>query len=293
MPASRTIKSEREFIYIPHDSRERYLPAQLYPDDSLRRQGITLGGLSFWSPGYRLARNKSPDHLILYTMGGSAWLTIDHGRPVELTAGDLLIAPCHSVYAYRTQGSHWESAWLHLGPGSRWDALMGNQPRVRKAVMAEMFVRVMSGYIEEANLQGPDSAEALQAYVELISIYLQRELESGNPRQAKRTHRLKSILGRVQLNLRQAWTVEKLAAMAGTSRAQLHRILPELTGRSPMKMIHALRMDRASELLVYTDQTLADIAEEVGYDNPFSFSKAFKRHTGISPAEFRKMSTHP
>jgi len=290
MAASRTVKSEREFIYIPHDSRERFLPLQLSPNDFLRKQGITMGGLSNWSKDYRLARNRSPHHLLLYTLGGSAWLTIDHGKPVELTAGDLLIAPAHSVYAYRTRGSRWESAWLHLGPGSRWDPLMGSEPRVRKAFSVDMIVRVMSGYIEEANLQGVDSAPALKAYVELMLVYLQRELENGNLRQAKRNHRLKSILGSVQTNLRQDWTVEKLAALAGTSRAQLHRILPELTGRSPMKMIHALRMDRASELLIYTEHTLARIAEEVGYDNPFSFSKAFKRHTGTSPAVFRKQA---
>jgi len=292
MAPSRTVKSEREFIYIPHDSRERFLPLLLSPHDFLRKQGIIMGGLSYWSKDYRLTRNRSPHHLVLYTLGGSAWLTIGQGRPMELSAGDLLIAPAQSVYAYRTRGSRWKSAWLHLRPGSQWDALMDGEPRVRKALSADKIVRAMSGYIEEANLQGVDPAPALQAYVELMGVYLQRELESGSLRQARRNHRLKAILGRVQLNLRQEWTVDKLAALAGTSRAQLHRILPELTGRSPMKMIHALRMDRASELLIYTGQTLAAIAEEVGYDNPFSFSKAFKRYTGTSPAEFRKKAAH-
>jgi AraC-like DNA-binding protein len=288
MAASRTVKSEREFIYIPHDSRERFLPLQLPPNDFLRKQGITMGGLSNWSKNYRLERNRSPDHLMLYTLGGSAWLAIDHGKPVELTAGDLFIAPSQSVYAYRTRGSRWESAWLHLGPRSQWDALMAGEPRVRKALSADMLVRVITGYMEEADLQGVESAQALQAYVELMVVYLRRELESGSLQQAERNLRLKAILGKVQSSLQQDWTVEKLAALAGTSRAQLHRIVPELTGRSPMKMIHALRMDRASELLIYTGQTLAVIAEEVGYDNPFAFSKAFKRYTGTSPAEFRK-----
>ncbi len=293
MPASRTVKSEREFIYIPHDSRERFLPPQLSPNDFLGRQGISMGGLSNWSKAYRLARNRSPYHLVLYTLSGSAWLTIGNAKPVELSAGDLFLAPCQSVYGYRTRGCRWESAWLHLTPRSRWDRLMSGEPRVCKAFSAGMMERVMSGYIEEANLQGVDPAPALRAYVELMVVYLRRELERGSQRQARRNQSLKAILGTVQLNLRQDWTVEKLAALAGTSRAQLHRVLPELTGRSPMRTIHALRMDRASELLIYTEHTLARIAEEIGYDNAFSFSVAFKRYTGSSPAAFRKKAIHP
>lgn len=288
MSVSRTVKSEREFIYIPHDSRERFLPIQLSPHDPLKQQGITMGGISSWSKTYRLERNRSFQHLMLYTLRGSAYLAVNQGEPVELSMGDLFIAPGQSVYSYRTRGAKWEAAWVHLEPGSSWDPLVGPGPRVCKALSAEMMVRVMTGYMEESNLQGVDSAPALRAYVELMAVYLQRELENGNPRQADRNRRLKSILSRAQMNLQQGWTVEKIAALAGISRAQLHRVLPELTGRSPMKMIHSLRMDRASELLIYTDRTLAGIAEEVGYDNPFSFSKAFKRYTGTSPAAFRK-----
>ena len=48
------------------------------------------------------------------------------------------------------------------------------------------------------------------------------------------------------------------------------------------------RMKRAKELLVYTNKTITEIAEETGYTDLFYFSKTFKKNNGISPNEYRK-----
>ncbi|MFM7331331.1 MAG: helix-turn-helix domain-containing protein, partial [Brachymonas sp.] len=51
--------------------------------------------------------------------------------------------------------------------------------------------------------------------------------------------------------------------------------------------LRMLRMQKAMQLLANTEQTLEQIAQAVGYQDAFGFSKVFKRSTGLAPRAFR------
>ena len=55
-----------------------------------------------------------------------------------------------------------------------------------------------------------------------------------------------------------------------------------------MSHVTALRMRQAMALLASKSYTVETVAQQVGYENPFAFSAAFKRHQGISPSEYRQ-----
>lgn len=61
------------------------------------------------------------------------------------------------------------------------------------------------------------------------------------------------------------------------------------TGKSPMQYVQAMRIEEARQLLETTNKPVAEIGEEVGYLDPSSFRRLFKRQTGLSPAEHRNM----
>lgn len=84
------------------------------------------------------------------------------------------------------------------------------------------------------------------------------------------------------------WTVESLAEALGVSRAVLARRFEAAVQRPPMRALTEVRMRRARELLRDTDGGLASIADAVGYDSEFAFSRAFKRHEGVAPAIYRR-----
>lgn len=83
------------------------------------------------------------------------------------------------------------------------------------------------------------------------------------------------------------WTVEDLASELGTSRAVLGRRFSNALGVSPLRALRHERMARAARLLVETDESLIAIADAVGYDSEFAFSRAFLRHTGTRPGRYR------
>ena len=83
------------------------------------------------------------------------------------------------------------------------------------------------------------------------------------------------------------WTLEKLAAESGASRASLARRFHDLVGEPPMTFLKNWRMAMAADLLCQPDETVSTVAEKVGYATPFAFSAAFKRVRGMSPQEHR------
>jgi AraC-like DNA-binding protein len=84
------------------------------------------------------------------------------------------------------------------------------------------------------------------------------------------------------------WTLEKLSAAAGASRASLSRRFQELVGEPPMTFLKNWRMALAADLLSQPNETVSTVAEKVGYATPFAFSAAFKRVRGISPQTHRE-----
>ena len=89
------------------------------------------------------------------------------------------------------------------------------------------------------------------------------------------------------MNLAHPWTLAQLADSAAMSAEHLRRLCRRQTGRGPMHQVTFLRMRRAATLLESTRHKVRAIARTVGYDNPFAFSTAFKRHLGASPAAYR------
>jgi AraC-like DNA-binding protein len=87
---------------------------------------------------------------------------------------------------------------------------------------------------------------------------------------------------------RYRWTTATLAQQVGLSRAAFCARFARLVGEPPGAYLIGWRMTLAADRLRSTDATVAAVAREVGYDNVFAFSTAFKRTHGQSPTDWRR-----
>ncbi len=83
------------------------------------------------------------------------------------------------------------------------------------------------------------------------------------------------------------FTVEQLCKMVFMSHSQLHRKLDALTGCSPNKFIRIIRLNKAKEMLKHSDNSIASIALDCGYNDPGYFARVFKQEYGITPQDWR------
>jgi AraC-like DNA-binding protein len=80
----------------------------------------------------------------------------------------------------------------------------------------------------------------------------------------------------------------ELARRAGMGRTAFWSAVVAATGMTPRRWLEERRMEVAARRLRDTDRAVADIAEEIGFADPFHFSRAFKRVVGASPRDYRR-----
>ncbi len=147
----------------------------------------------------------------------------------------------------------------------------------------------------------PDSARdgALQAFVNLLTARVERlEQEQfeedrleGNDRQHRGHLHLKRFLDEVNRDYVQQRTVESYAEELGITPPYLNQLCRELTGRNALQIIHERLIVEARRSLIYTALRVSEIAYQLGFSDPAYFTRFFRRHTGLSPREFRQQHT--
>jgi AraC-like DNA-binding protein len=126
-------------------------------------------------------------------------------------------------------------------------------------------------------------------FIEALRDYsLSREAQESGFAVALRDPRIGRSLALLHRRPQAAWDLARLAKEAGMSRTAFATRFHELVGEPPLKYATRCRMDRAAGLLRASDTPIAQVAERVGYDTEIGFGRAFKRHTGISPAAYRR-----
>ena len=86
----------------------------------------------------------------------------------------------------------------------------------------------------------------------------------------------------------EAISIEDYASSRHMSTCWFIRSFRTLTGNTPLQYILSIRMTNARTLLEYTQYNITEVAALVGFDDPLHFSHLFKKHTGVSPSEYRK-----
>lgn len=93
----------------------------------------------------------------------------------------------------------------------------------------------------------------------------------------------------IKANLKSTISLDQISAIAGFNPSYFSSLFKKETGITFSEYIIQVRMERAKELLKETDWNISVICEEVGYFDLKSFTKNFKKYTGLRPNEFRKI----
>lgn len=158
----------------------------------------------------------------------------------------------------------------------------------------EFLGHLIRAAVRETDAKGAGSDGVLVKVSELIFVEAIRRHAASLPEDAAgwlagfRDPAVGRALRLLHRDCARPWTVAELAREAGLSRTVLAERFHALLGIPPMAYLARWRMQRAASLLAEGRATLAQIADAVGYESEASFSRAFKRATGLSPAHWRE-----
>lgn len=97
-----------------------------------------------------------------------------------------------------------------------------------------------------------------------------------------------AALKRMHASPREPWSVESLAQEIGVSRSVLAERFKHFLDQPPMQYLACWRLQLAAQEMKSTDCPLKVVAEQSGYESEAAFGRAFKRHFGLPPGDWRK-----
>jgi transcriptional regulator GlxA family with amidase domain len=82
--------------------------------------------------------------------------------------------------------------------------------------------------------------------------------------------------------------VTQMVQRSGLPERSFKRRFQQATGMSPLEYVHNLRLEEAKQMLEQHNQSIEDIANDIGYEDAGFFSRLFRRQVGITPTAYRK-----
>ncbi|HTL53176.1 MAG TPA: AraC family transcriptional regulator [Planctomycetota bacterium] len=156
------------------------------------------------------------------------------------------------------------------------------------------LVQEMQGGEPAARLSARGSALRLLAealrLVEALPASAKAGSLAGRPGDAAR---VTIVLDHIDAHLAETLTLAGLAKVAHLSPVYFASLFRKETGRPPMTYVLERRIERARAMLAAGDQTIEQIAREVGFADPYHFSRAFRRKTGLPPSAYRAALKNP
>lgn len=99
--------------------------------------------------------------------------------------------------------------------------------------------------------------------------------------------KINMVIDYISTHLDEKLDLDKLSNISAISPFHFHRIMRAYLGEPIGSYIIRCKIEASSTLLKYSSQQIDEIAYKIGYDSPTSYTKAFKKHFGVSPTEFR------
>lgn len=105
---------------------------------------------------------------------------------------------------------------------------------------------------------------------------------------AKIDERIQRVQRRIMERMSHAWDTREMASIAHLSPSRFTALFQEQVGTTPKQYLISIRMQRAANLILETDLTQAEIAENLGLQDVYFFNRQFARFHNMPPGRYRK-----
>ena len=243
-------------------------------------------------PHHSMRRENPMDYLIFWVLEGHGFAASE-GQRMEAGPGHLITLVPHKTHEYRSdKRKPWEIAWVHftgqLAPffvkkirrlgGMRADLGLDDEIRDRWFDLVIAHSARGPGFEAKTNT-------ALYALLGLIIHRLQLKTRAPQVKKTLNVHRLQTY---IHHHLAEPITLDHLARQASLSAPHFSRVFRKLFSVSPMHYVLQKRIAQACSLLTETSMQLKQISRAIGYEDPYYFSRIFKKMMGANPSAYRR-----
>ncbi len=293
MEAKVTLKQDgfphERHIILPPDvaARAAALPVvrDLFP--------ARLGHFPYASGHFTRRQEGVVEWIMIYCTAGEGWCTVE-GRRRRLQQDTAIFVPANTPHAYGTTKRHpWTIYWVHISGRRVADYLRALQVSAEDPVLHLKHSGDLISHFEEMyhHLDYGNSPEVLMALSTSLAHFLgELNLQRRPANQRARTAK-DNVLATIEFmnqNLSRSLTLEDLAQHARLSPSHYSAMFRRVTGYAPVTFFLRQKMLKAGEILRTQNRKVVEIATLLGFDDPYYFSRLFKRIHGQAPSHYGK-----
>lgn len=277
-------------IKYSEDYKSKYLEPQ-------RKQSVDLFlcycGSENCTPGYSFGPAVRSQYLIHYIIDGEGSYTVNNVTYKLKKNQGFLICPNVLTYYEADKDNPWSYMWVGFN-GVKAQTYLNyanlneenlifeySQDDSLKNYISEMLKLKERNYSNELKLEG------------LLYFFMSKLTEARkdtfNQKAYKSTELyLEKSVEFIENNYSNNIKINDIASYIGINRSYLTHIFKKNINMSPQEFLVNYKIDKASELLKNTDLSIKAVASSVGYSDPLTFSKIFKKITGDNPKGYRE-----
>ena len=267
------------------------------------RDNVVLGQLYITHIGYfpnatshyREWDKGCPDNILIYCLRGKGWYELGKKR-FEVGVNEFIIIPALKSYLQygADEKDPWTIYWVHFS-GRDMDTFNrsfkigmydGPQPIIFNEKGLQlwnmMYENLKMGYSKE-NLTNTN-----MCLYNFIATFLYPDRQVNEKKQDAKDLINDTILY-MQSKLHQQLTVEDMAFKQGLSPSHFSSLFRKATGMAPVDYFIHLKLQKACLRLYSSDIKIKEVAMEIGYKDPYYFSRLFKKYMKVSPDQYRAL----
>lgn len=265
---------------------------QLYEKVPPEKNNFSVKFMEFYNCAYLTPHWH--EHLeLVYFLSGECDYTCN-GKTFSVTAKDFVIVNSTEVHSF-TSANSVNYFCILIYPEFFSDVNYNNKTVLENIVHNDKFIySIMRTMYEEYSKNEKGSDMILKGSAYQLMAYLMRNCtaaelsEKDSGFQALRLDRLNKISSYISSHYQEKITTVQLAKLCYISQVHLCRFFRNNMGKSPVEYINEYRIQKATIMLLNTDETISVIASNVGFEDVNYFSRTFKKIQKESPANYRK-----
>lgn len=253
---------------------------------------VSYAGYYVCKKTFHIRRRDFNSFLLLFTVSGEGKLSYQ-GKQYQLMPNSVMLIDTRIIHEFYALTEGWSFKFIHFqgGMSEKYHAYIDNRLGPFFSVTRELGFEIenhLDSILKETEKKEDIDYSVVSAHIySILALFLSQKNSAVNADQPAVPLRL--ALEYLINHYHEKITTHDIAAAAHLSRSYLYDLFTKTYGIGPHEYLTMFRLFQTKRLLINSEKSITEIAEQTGFRDVYMFSRVFKQKVGMTPSAYRKL----